>query len=64
MEGYVTGENIDGTDVAFWYRAGFRHEGPADCELAGPTLQPSQGQGRGTIPNDDRICLPLLACLP
>jgi hypothetical protein len=40
MDRYVTGQSIDGTDVVFWYRAGFRHDGPADCEIAGPTLQP------------------------
>jgi hypothetical protein len=40
VDRYVTGQSIDGTDVVLWYRAGFRHEGPADCEIAGPTLQP------------------------
>jgi len=42
MDGYVTSQNIDGEDVVFWYRAGFRHEGAADCEIAGPTVQPIQ----------------------
>lgn len=42
MDQYVTGETIDGKDVVFWYRAGFRHEGSADCEFAGPTVQPIQ----------------------
>ena len=37
---YVNGENIDGADVVLWYRGGFRHAGPADCEVAGPTLHP------------------------
>ena len=36
----VTGENIDGKDVVLWYRVGFRHDGPADCEISGPTLRP------------------------
>jgi hypothetical protein len=40
MDRYVTGQGIDGSDVVLWYRAGFRHDGPADCEIAGPTLQP------------------------
>jgi hypothetical protein len=40
MDQYVTGQGIDGTDVVFWYRAGFRHEGGVDCETAGPTLRP------------------------
>ena len=40
VDRYVNGEPIDGRDVVVWYRAGFRHEGPADCEFGGPTLQP------------------------
>ena len=39
---YVNGEAIDGQDVALWYRTGFRHVGPADCELGGPTLRPAR----------------------
>jgi hypothetical protein len=42
MDQYVSGETIDGQDVVLWYRAGFRHDGPADCEFAGPTMQPIQ----------------------
>jgi hypothetical protein len=42
LDQYMTGESIDGRDVVFWYRAGFRHDGPADCEIAGPTVQPIQ----------------------
>jgi hypothetical protein len=37
---YVNGENINGQDVVVWYRTGFRHVGPADCEPGGPTLRP------------------------
>jgi hypothetical protein len=37
---YVNGENIDGKDVVLWYRAGVRHDGPAECEVRGPTLHP------------------------
>jgi hypothetical protein len=40
IDQYVNGENIDGKDVVLWYRAGFRHDGPADCELGGPMLVP------------------------
>ena len=40
LDNYVNGENIDGKDVVLWYRAGYRHDGPADCESGGPTLQP------------------------
>lgn len=40
IDPYVNGESIDGRDVVVWYRSGVRHAGPADCELAGPTLRP------------------------
>ena len=40
MDQYVNGENIDGGNVVLWYRAGFRHEGQVDCEVAGPVLRP------------------------
>ena len=42
LDRYVTGEAIDGQDVVLWYRTGFRHVGPADCELGGPTLRPAR----------------------
>ena len=40
IDRYLSGESIDGSDVVVWYRSGFRHAGPADCELGGPTLRP------------------------
>jgi len=40
IDRYLSGENIDGKDVVVWYRTGYRHAGPADCELGGPTLRP------------------------
>jgi hypothetical protein len=40
MDRYVSGDDIDAEDVVFWYRDGFRHDGPADCEIGGPTLRP------------------------
>ena len=40
LDRYVNGEAIDGQDLALWYRTGYRHAGPADCELGGPTLRP------------------------
>ena len=41
LDRYVTGEAIDGQDVVL-YCTGFRHVGPADCELGGPTLRPAR----------------------
>ena len=40
IDRYLGGESIDGKDVVVWYRTGFRHEGPVDCEFGGPTLRP------------------------
>jgi hypothetical protein len=40
VDRYVNGETIDDRDLVVWYRSGVRHEGPADCELGGPTLLP------------------------
>jgi hypothetical protein len=42
IDRYVTGESIDARDVVVWYRTGFRHAGPVDCELGGPTLRPAR----------------------
>jgi hypothetical protein len=40
IDRYLSGENLDGKDVVLWYRTGFRHAGPVDCEIGGPTLRP------------------------
>lgn len=40
IDRFVNGESIDAQDVVLWYRTGFRHVGPADCEPGGPTLRP------------------------
>jgi hypothetical protein len=40
IDRYLSGESIDGRDLVVWYRSGFRHAGPADCELGGPALRP------------------------
>lgn len=40
IDRYLGGESIDAKDVVVWYRTGFRHAGPVDCELGGPTLRP------------------------
>jgi hypothetical protein len=37
---YVNGQSINSKDIVVWYRGGFRHEGPADCEVVGPSLVP------------------------
>lgn len=42
IDRYLNGESVDGADVVVWYRTGVRHAGPADCELAGPTLRPAR----------------------
>jgi hypothetical protein len=49
LDQYVNGENIDGQDVVFWYRTGFRHDGPADCELGGPTFHPIGPSGPTSV---------------
>ena len=50
IDRYVSGENIDGRDVVLWYRTGYRHDGPADCEIGGPTLHPI-GTAGPNLPN-------------
>ena len=43
----IDGQNVDGEDVVFWYRGGFRHlaGGLNDCHLAGPMLAVNGGWG-------------------
>ena len=40
MDNYKNNENVDGTDVVFWYRAGHSHNGALTCSTVGPRLTP------------------------
>ena len=57
LDRYVNGEAVDGQDVALWYRTGFRHVGPADCELGGPTLRPMRAPSVALTANGQELPL-------
>jgi hypothetical protein len=40
MNSYINGQSVNGQDIVFWYRAGYRHGSGATCQYVGPTLRP------------------------
>lgn len=64
IDRYVSGDSIDARDVVFWYRVGYRHDGPADCEIGGPTLQPVRLPAVAVSANGERAPITVRALDP